>query len=108
MDDGKQEDQHFKEERFWKKFKRKAKRAGRKVIRTVLVLYYCLIDKDTPTWAQGVITGALGYFILPVDAIPDIIPTTGYSDDLVALAAAASAVALHIKPKHKERADEKL
>ena len=65
-----------------------------------LMLYYCLKDSDTPTWARTVIAGALAYFILPTDAIPDALAMVGFTDDLGALAAAAFTVAAHVKDEH--------
>ena len=82
--------------------------AGKKVIRGALVLYRCLRDPDTPKWARARIIGALGYFIFPLDAIPDVVPIAGFSDDLGVLALALATVALHIKPEHKQKAEEKL
>jgi uncharacterized membrane protein YkvA (DUF1232 family) len=67
-----------------------------------------LKDPDTPMAAKGLIYGALGYFIMPLDAIPDITPIVGFSDDLTALATAITMVAMSIKDKHREEAEEKL
>ena len=89
----------------WEKIKGVAKAAGREVIKLVLVLYYCLLDDDTPAWARATIIGALVYFVSPVDALPDVLPG-GYVDDLAVLGAAAGVVALHIKPEHRTRAQE--
>ncbi len=85
-----------------------AKLAGKKLLRMVLTLYYCLQDPDTPAKAKGIIVAALGYFIVPLDAIPDIMPGAGYSDDLGALALAFAAVLMHIKQEHRQRAMRKL
>ena len=49
-------------------------KAGKEVIEKALILYYCLQDDDTPAWAKTTIIGALGYFISPIDAIPDLVP----------------------------------
>ena len=65
----------------WQKLTKIAAVAGRKALLTALTLFYCLKDKDTPTWAKGVIVGALGYLILPTDLVPDILPGMGYGDD---------------------------
>ena len=67
--------------RLWQTLKKVAVSAGRKTLLSALILFYCLRDRDTPTWAKGVIVGALGYLILPTDLIPDIIPGAGYGDD---------------------------
>ena len=82
--------------------------AGKKVIFQVLVLYYCLRDRDTPAWAKSTIIGALGYFIFPLDAIPDIITGIGYSDDFGVLVFAMGTVLAHIKKEHKSRAREQM
>ncbi len=91
---------HYSETSLGKKLTRYASIAGKEVVEKVLVLYEALKDRDTPTWAKGVIVGALGYFISPIDAIPDLIPFAGYADDLGALAAALGTVAMHIKKDH--------
>lgn len=82
--------------------------AGKEVVRGALVLSRCLRDSDTPKWAKARIIGALGYFIFPLDAIPDAVPLAGFSDDLGVLALALATVALHIKPEHKRKAEKKL
>ena len=73
-----------------------------------LVLYYCLKDPDTPLRARRIVTGALGYLILPVDAVPDFLPLVGLTDDLAVLAAAFAIVLVHIKPEHRRAAKEKM
>lgn len=95
---------HYSDASFWEKATKYAKVAGEEVFKRGFTLYYCLQDDRTPTWAKTTIVGALGYFILPVDAIPDFLPAVGFSDDLGALAAAGATVAAHIKPEHKEKA----
>ena len=98
----------FDENSFWKKVGRFARRAGKEVIEKVLVLYYCLQDPDTPKWARRIIMGALAYFVIPIDAIPDITPFAGFADDFGTLVAAMAMVVTHIKPEHWEMADERL
>ena len=90
--------------RLWKTLKRATLSAGRKTLHSALILFYCLQDHDTPTWAKGVIIGALGYLILPTDLIPDIIPGVGYGDDWGAIVAALGTVAAYIKDEHKSKA----
>jgi len=90
--------------RLWRTLSKAALSAGRKTLLTALTLFYCLQDRDTPTWAKGVIVGALGYLILPTDLIPDIIPGAGYGDDWGALVAALGTVAAYIKDEHKSKA----
>ncbi len=99
---------HYNEENFWDKLKHHALKAGADLVEKVLLLYYAFKDSDTPAWAKGVIVGALGYFIFPLDAIPDITPVVGYADDLGVIAAALATVAIHIKQEHKDKAAEQM
>lgn len=61
-------------------------------------------DGETPAWAKGVIVGALGYLIFPIDLIPDVIPGVGFTDDWGVLLGAIATVATHIKEEHKRAA----
>ncbi len=98
--------QHYSEISFWDKLKNITGKAGKSLIKKVLVLFYSATDKDTPMWAKGVIYAALGYFILPLDGIPDIMPIFGFSDDLAAIISAMGMIHTHIKPSHKKAANE--
>ncbi len=93
---------------FWKKVIMSAGKAGSKLIENALAMYYSAKDKDTPKWARTVIYGALGYFIMPIDAIPDFTPALGYSDDLAAILAAIGVVAMYMKDEHREKAKQKI
>lgn len=81
-----------------------ARAAGREVVEKAVLLTQVLRDPHTPAWAKTTVIGALGYFIAPIDAIPDLIPGAGYSDDLGVLVMALSAVAASITPEMKARA----
>jgi len=96
--------QTYSDKSFFRKLGRFARKAGRELVERAMVLYYCLKDADTPVWARGVIVGALGYFVLPMDAIPDIVPLSGFADDFSVLVAALVSVAHHVKPEHREMA----
>jgi len=98
----------YSDKNFWEKLAGFALRAGKEVVERALVLYYCFQDADTPTRAKAIILGALGYFISPVDAIPDIVPVVGFSDDLGVIALAFSQILIHIKDSHRKMAAEKL
>lgn len=106
MDDERDHSKDYSDESFWQKVRSFAIKAGRELIEKALILYYCLKDDETPGWAKSVILGALGYFIFPMDAIPDLLPAVGYADDLGVLVAAIGVVLEHIKPKHRQRAEE--
>ncbi len=73
--------------------------------REVVALYFCMLDPTTPLWVKGVVSGALAYFILPLDAIPDILPVFGLSDDVTILTAAITAVAAYVTAEHYQKAD---
>ncbi|ART83429.1 hypothetical protein CBP31_13025 [Oceanisphaera profunda] len=92
--------EHYSEGAFWNK----AKKLGRKVLMPALKLYYAAQDSDTPAWAKAIIYSALGYLILPVDAIPDVLLGVGYVDDFGVLLGALGVVAAHIKDKHEQLA----
>jgi uncharacterized membrane protein YkvA (DUF1232 family) len=99
---------HYSDKSLWDKIDHFTQAAGIKVIYGVLLLYYALTDPQTPIKKRIAITAALGYFILPFDAIPDLTPIIGYSDDLGVLIFTLTQVASVITPKIKEKAREQL
>ena len=101
-------EKHYSDEKFWAKVWKHAKKAGRPVMEKALLLYYAL--PAAPIWAKSVIVSALGYFIWPLDVIPDFTPPApvGYSDDLLVMAMALAAVAMHFTPEVKAKAEAKL
>lgn len=100
------QDERNLRDNFW----RTAKKAARHVpfMEDVVAAYYCALDKETPLRAKGILLAALGYFILPVDTIPDVIFGLGFTDDIAVLTAAITAVQAHLKPAHKVAAREAL
>lgn len=99
---------NYNEKSFWKKIKKYAKIAGVGLVKKALVLFYSSVDDDTPIWVKSVIYAALGYFIFPIDGIPDIVPFLGFSDDLTAIVSAMTMIHAHIKTIHIEKADKKI
>lgn len=99
---------NYSESGFWNKVRKVAGKAGAKVIYVALILYYELTDPNVSPKEKAIIIGALGYFILPLDLIPDAIPVAGFTDDLAALVAAYSYVKGHLTPEVKLRARSKL
>ena len=85
-----------------------ARKAGAKVVYAVLLLYYALLDGDVPLKDKAIVVGALGYFILPFDFIPDMLGPLGFSDDMGALILALKTIWSNITPKVKEQARQKL
>ena len=95
------------EKSFWSKIKNSASSAGYEAIHNALILYYTARAKETPLWCKTVIVGALGYFISLIDAIPDLTPILGYTDDISVMIAAVAALATHITPEIRNKAKEK-
>ena len=74
----------------------------------LLAAYYCAFDRETPPHVKAALVAALAYFVLPTDAIPDMLPIIGYGDDAAVLAAAVKLVSDHMNPAHREAAKNKL
>ncbi len=99
--------EHYSKEGFWSKAKKYAIKAGRECVELALQLYYALQSPETPIWAKSVITGALGYFISPVDAVPDLLPG-GLIDDYGVIVVAVATVAAYITDEMKDKAKHKV
>lgn len=99
---------HYSEPRFWSKISRVAKRAGYELVEKALWLHYAARRPDTPAWAKATAYGALAYFILPLDAIPDWVPGFGYTDDLGALILAVATISQYIDDDVRARAATQL
>lgn len=98
----------YSENSFWTKLKRYATTAGREVVEKALLLFYAAQEEKAPAWAKGTIAAALGYFIVPLDAITDLAPMVGYADDLGVLALAVAAVASYINDDVRAKAAKKM
>lgn len=101
-------EKHYSEDKFWAKLKKFAVKAGHSVVYTALLLFYTLQKPELPKKARITILAALGYFILPVDLIPDFAVGIGFTDDLGALGVALIQVAMHIDDEVKKKAKAKL
>ena len=92
----------IEDRRFWRKLRRAA---GHFPLTAELVAgYYAMRDKETPWRHKLILAGAIAYFILPVDAVPDFILPMGYADDAAALLAALGAVRMSVREEHRTRA----
>ncbi len=98
----------FSESGLLKKIQQFAKQAGLKVVYSVLLLYYAYRRSDTPIWAKRIIIGVLGYFISPIDALPDLTPILGYTDDLGVLSFGLVTIAAYVNEGVRTNARKKL
>ncbi len=95
-------DQQRVEDGFWRKLRRHAGRLP--FIDQLLAAYFCAIDPRTPLQAKAILFGAIAYFVLPFDVIPDFIAGLGFTDDAAVLAAAVRSIFPHIRDDHRHRA----
>ncbi len=98
----------FSDSYFWKKLQKKVKKIGMKVTYAALLCYYVLKSPDVSRKDKAKIYGALGYFILPLDLIPDYVPMMGYTDDLSALLYCLHSIWKNITPEIERQAREQL
>ena len=89
------------------KIKKVLIKAGLELIYKVLQLWYVLQKPEVPYPIKATIVGALMYFILPVDSIPDFLPG-GFVDDMAAIAFALSMATLYVDEEVNEKARKKL
>lgn len=87
---------------FWPKMRRVAARVP--FAPEALSIFWCARDPDTPAAAKGMMLAALAYFVLPTDAIPDILAGIGFTDDAAVFAALLAVAGKNIKPKHRAAA----
>ncbi|MBQ7594379.1 MAG: DUF1232 domain-containing protein [Synergistaceae bacterium] len=91
---------------FWEKVKSVLKSAGLELIYKAIQLYYVMKKPDCPLSVKMSIIAALGYFISPLDIIPDFIPFVGFSDDLLAVGAALMMAESYVDEEVKRQARE--
>jgi uncharacterized membrane protein YkvA (DUF1232 family) len=99
---------HFSENRLLNKLQQYAREAGLKVVYSALLLYFAFTRKETPVFAKNIILGVLGYFISPIDALPDLTPIIGYTDDLGVLSFGLVTIACYINDEVRIKARKKL
>lgn len=87
---------------FWPKIVRTAARIP--FADQALSVYYAARDPETPAAAKGMMLGALAYFVLPIDAIPDIFAGIGFTDDAAVFAALIATLGANIKRRHRDQA----
>lgn len=93
-------------EGFWRKLRRFA---GRVPFATdIVAAYYSARDPATPLRARAILLGAVAYFVLPLDVVPDALTIIGFTDDAAVLAAAITVAGAHITPAHRDAARKAL
>jgi len=107
---GDEKAQNSQERQVRAKFWPTLKRAVRYVpfSRDLVAAYYCAVDPKTPTRVRGILLAALGYFVLPIDVVPDVFAVVGFTDDIAVLATAFRMIQGHIADRHYEAADAAL
>ena len=98
----------YSEDSFWDKIKGVLKSAGLPIIYKALQLYYAMQNPNCPMSIKAGIIAALGYFISPIDLIPDFIPVLGFTDDLAAIGAALVMAHMYIDEDVKRKARQKI
>jgi len=86
------------------------RRIGRRLpfAQDALAAYFCAIDPQTDRRVKLTLAGALAYFVMPIDLIPDFLPLVGFTDDAAGIAAARAAVSRSIRPEHRDQARRSL
>lgn len=91
---------------FWKKLRRQA--ASVPFAQEATAAYFAAFDRGTPLKVRATLLAALAYFVLPVDAVPDVFPVLGFTDDAAVLATAVRLISDHILPHHYQAARDVL
>lgn len=100
--------QRYNEKTFWRKLAALVKAASVKVVYVALLLYYTAQKPNLPKKVKRTIYGALGYLIFPFDALADMLPFVGFTDDLGALLLALGICAMYVDGEVKEKARSKM
>jgi uncharacterized membrane protein YkvA (DUF1232 family) len=87
---------------FWPKVRKVAAKVP--FLDDVLSVWWCARDPETPMAAKGMMMAALAYFVLPTDAIPDVLVGIGFTDDAAVIAALLAVAGKNVKDRHKAAA----
>ena len=96
------------EKTFWRKMKNSVKKAGEEIAVMGIKSWLAMADSNTSVRHKAILGGALAYFVLPTDMVPDVLAGVGFTDDMAALTVAANSVGNAITKEHEEQAREKL
>ncbi|MDF4763450.1 YkvA family protein [Vibrio parahaemolyticus] len=96
------------EKTFWRKMKGSVKKAGEEIAVMGIKSWLAMTDSNTVVRHKAILGGALAYFVLPTDMVPDVLAGVGFTDDMAALTLAANSVGNAITKEHEAQAREKL
>lgn len=102
-EDLKDHKQHFSEKGFWKKISQVSGGLTQKLVYLALLLFNMLTDPAVSIKTKGLILSALGYFILPFDAIPDMFATIGYADDMAVMLLLLKNLDDYLTPENRKK-----
>ncbi|PSB00748.1 YkvA family protein [Merismopedia glauca] len=92
------EKMEYSDDKFWEKMREFGLQAGKGLVEQAFTMWYIMHDSNIPTQAKLIVGGALAYWILPVDMVPDILPVVGFTDDLPIIGSAFASIAMNITP----------
>ena len=101
-----QYERHYNENKFWQKLRKFASKCGENLLYPALILYCMMKSSNVSLRDKALIVGALGYLILPLDAVPDFIPMLGIVDDLSAIMLVTKTLEKHLTPEIRQEARE--
>ena len=104
IDNAPKYERHYNEDSLWTKLKKHAARWGENLLYPAMLLYCMMKSSDVSLRDKALIAGALGYLILPIDAIPDFIPVAGLTDDITALFLVLKTLDKHLTPEIRNEA----
>lgn len=104
---GPEDDDPVREERVRRRFWPTFRKAARHIpfARDLVAAYFCALDPATPRRVRLTLIAALAYFVLPIDAVPDLLAGIGFTDDVTVLLGAIGLVGRHIEERHRAAAD---
>lgn len=105
-DDTRERQERAVRAKFWPTLKKALRQLP--FARDVVASYYCATDTRTPLRVRGILLGALGYFVLPFDVVPDMFAVVGFTDDIAVLTTALALIRGHIREDHYLAADQAL
>lgn len=106
-DPGQRQEQEARvDDSFWRKLSRYAARIP--FAEEAVAAWYCARDPRTPSQVKFAVLAALAYFIVPTDALPDIVPTFGFTDDAAIFWAVWKVISSHVTAEHKDKAAQAL